>query len=143
MKFRGHTILYMFWWVYGAHIAGLIVIEVMYGSEEIAMWMIIALMWFTFYVLTAKMGEKNTAFYRGLIDDTLDAWRNSIENSNQPDWLVWSNEHKSWWAPGHKGYTSSREKAGRYTLEEAVNIVKGANIAIENNGVPNEAIIHD
>ena len=59
------------------------------------------------------------------------------------EWLIWSNEHGAWWAPGHRGYVKSREKAGRYSFEEACMIVEGANRSMSNDGVPNEAMILD
>lgn len=41
--------------------------------------------------------------------------------------LIWSNEHNSWWRPGSMGYTRHVEAAGRYTLEQALQICNGAN----------------
>lgn len=43
------------------------------------------------------------------------------------NWLVWSNEHRAFWAPNRCGYTGLIEKAGRYTRTEAENICKSAN----------------
>lgn len=37
-------------------------------------------------------------------------------------WLVWSNEHRAWWGPNRSGYTSIVERAGRYTLGDALDI---------------------
>ncbi|MCR4297541.1 MAG: hypothetical protein NUV75_02125 [Gallionella sp.] len=37
-------------------------------------------------------------------------------------WLIWSNEHNAWWGPGCCGYPSDIASAGRYTLEQAINI---------------------
>lgn len=57
-----------------------------------------------------------------------------------PDlWLIWSIEHDAWWRPSHRGYTPLRKEAGLYEYEEALQIVKGANITMAN--VPNEAMI--
>ena len=42
-------------------------------------------------------------------------------------YLIWSNEHNSWWMPNSSGYTQRSEYAGRYTLEEAIKICNGAN----------------
>lgn len=58
-------------------------------------------------------------------------------------WLIWSNEHGQWWAPASQGYTPSRKRAGRYSLEEATEIVAGANICQRDNAVPNEAMVRD
>lgn len=43
------------------------------------------------------------------------------------DWVIWSEEHGGWWAPGHLGYTPSLEKAGRYTEAQACAIEERAN----------------
>lgn len=44
-----------------------------------------------------------------------------------PEFLIWSEEHGSWWAPDHCGYTTSIVKAGRYTEQAAEKICRGAN----------------
>lgn len=54
-------------------------------------------------------------------------------------WLIWSEEHRAWWAPNHNGYVQSRKQAGQYTYEDACDIVKGANRSF--NDVPNEAMV--
>ena len=54
-------------------------------------------------------------------------------------WLIWSIEHQGWWKENHNGYVKVRKAAGGYTLEEALEIVKGANIG--EHDVPNEAMI--
>lgn len=56
-------------------------------------------------------------------------------------WLVWSIEHGMWWLPNWRGYTENRAEAGRYTYEEALKIVKQANIG--DYDTPNEAMILD
>ena len=43
------------------------------------------------------------------------------------NYLIWSNEHNSWWMPNSSGYTQKAQYAGRYTLEEAIKICNGAN----------------
>lgn len=42
-------------------------------------------------------------------------------------YLIWSNEHNSWWKANHQGYTYLVHLAGRYTKEEALQICNGAN----------------
>lgn len=37
-------------------------------------------------------------------------------------YLVWSNEHRAWWAPNRLGYTSDIDNAGRYGRDEALEI---------------------
>lgn len=56
-------------------------------------------------------------------------------------WLIWSNEHKAWWCDGERGYTQSREKAGRYTQGMAADIVAGANKFLGDGDEPNETMI--
>jgi hypothetical protein len=33
--------------------------------------------------------------------------------------LIWSDEHKAWWRPDAAGYTTVRDNAGRYHIEDA------------------------
>lgn len=56
-------------------------------------------------------------------------------------WLIWSNEHKAWWAENERGYTRSRKEAGRYTQGMAADIVAGANKFLSDGDEPNEAMI--
>jgi hypothetical protein len=62
-------------------------------------------------------------------------------------WLIWSNEHSSWWAPDSKGYTRLVRNAGRYTFGQALQICHGACFqnnwtANESNGeIPNEVMV--
>ena len=45
--------------------------------------------------------------------------------------LIWSNEHDGWWRPMRCGYTSFKELAGWYDLDEAIEICKDANKYID------------
>lgn len=58
-------------------------------------------------------------------------------------WLIWSNEHKAWWAPDSAGYTRSRKAAGRYTRADALDICKGANCALDDKQEPHETMLQD
>jgi hypothetical protein len=42
--------------------------------------------------------------------------------------LILSFEHQAWWRGGHAGYTGDITNAGRYPLDEALDIVTRANI---------------
>lgn len=42
-------------------------------------------------------------------------------------WVIWSEEHGAWWAPGGHGYILSLRQAGRYSAERAAAIVARAN----------------
>jgi hypothetical protein len=43
-------------------------------------------------------------------------------------YLIWSNDHGGWWGPGRGGYTTSLERAGRYSGAEAKAIVDTASV---------------
>lgn len=44
------------------------------------------------------------------------------------EYLIWSIEHGAWWRPNRCGYTLRVQDAGRYTREDAAQIVKDANV---------------
>lgn len=56
-------------------------------------------------------------------------------------YLVWSNEHRMWWAPGHRGYVSIISQAGRYTRRQAEQICENANFAQFEGQEPNEVMV--
>lgn len=56
-------------------------------------------------------------------------------------WLVWSHEHKMWWAPNWRGYVKRRSEAGRYPFDEACEIVRKSNLRCEES--PQEAMVRD
>ena len=39
------------------------------------------------------------------------------------DYVIWSFEHRAWWRPNSQGYTPHLDEAGRYTKDEAGDIV--------------------
>lgn len=43
------------------------------------------------------------------------------------EYLIWSEEHGSWWAPHERGYTHSIRAAGRYPFHSAKLICDRAN----------------
>ncbi len=38
-------------------------------------------------------------------------------------YLLWSNKHSMWWRPNSLGYTEVEDEAGRYSRDEAINLV--------------------
>ena len=66
-------------------------------------------------------------------------WANAMKN-----YVIWSNEHGLWWAPGLGGYTPYFHTAGRYSEEEARGIVYDANCYLDRSDAgrqPNEVAI--
>lgn len=50
-----------------------------------------------------------------------------IAQLRAPDsYVVWSNEHARWWAPGSSGYVATLKEAGRYSRQHALQICKDA-----------------
>ena len=43
-------------------------------------------------------------------------------------YLIWCYERGMWWKPNSNGYTTNLHEAGRYSEEEATQIVNNANI---------------
>ena len=39
--------------------------------------------------------------------------------------VIWNWEHQAWWAPDQQGYTEQLAQAGRYTFDEAAEIIIG------------------
>ena len=56
--------------------------------------------------------------------------------------LVWSEEHGAWWGAARSGYTRSIRDAGRYSLEDAADIVENANRYLA-EGQFNEVAVFD
>lgn len=56
-------------------------------------------------------------------------------------WLIWSLEHRAWWRPNRNGYTRWRDTAGRYTYQQALEIVRDANAHIDKSDTPNESMV--
>jgi hypothetical protein len=42
--------------------------------------------------------------------------------------LIWSNQHGTWWRPDERGYTQYIEEAGRYPRDHAERIVARATL---------------
>lgn len=53
-------------------------------------------------------------------------------------YVIWSNEHRCWWAANERGYRSSLADAGRYSREHALRICRGARGGLEFNENPTE-----
>lgn len=48
------------------------------------------------------------------------------DHPEHANWLIWSNEHGSWWAPNESGYTLKLSEAGRYSFKRAIEICRDA-----------------
>lgn len=56
-------------------------------------------------------------------------------------YVIWSNEHRSWWAPHSRGYTKNITQAGLYSQDEATKIVAEATMGQWLDKVPDEIAI--
>jgi hypothetical protein len=45
---------------------------------------------------------------------------------NEDVYLIWSNEHRGWWAKGGYGYVPGLSRAGRFTHKDAIQICRDA-----------------
>lgn len=61
-----------------------------------------------------------------------------LSSIREEQWLIWSNEHNSWWRSNRFGYTKNISEAGRYQLWEAKAICDAAG---HKSGIPNEVIV--
>jgi hypothetical protein len=46
--------------------------------------------------------------------------RKGNDVSEEPKYLIWSNEHRLWWRPDERGYCSLVKDAGRYSRADAI-----------------------
>lgn len=56
-------------------------------------------------------------------------------------YLIWSNQHGAWWGPNSLGYANDSDLAGRYSRDEAADIVERAGSYGAPEGVPNEVAV--
>jgi len=55
-------------------------------------------------------------------------------------YLIYSREHNAFWRPGSRGYTHLVEDAGRYALDEAIEICLDANDSVHASD-PEEVVV--
>jgi hypothetical protein len=68
---------------------------------------------------------------------------NTINVNHIDQWLVWSNEHRAWWAPGGSGYVRKSKDAGRYSFREASEICHAANHGQSDGPMETMVSVHD
>ena len=59
---------------------------------------------------------------------------------NEGKWLIWSHEHRGWWPQSRSGYVKSIQHAGRFTFDEALEIVNQGNYGMRGD-VPEETMM--
>jgi hypothetical protein len=59
------------------------------------------------------------------------------------NWLIWSNDHGGWSKPNRHGYTNRLADAGRYSFDEALEIVQDANAGTFACNFPSETMCPD
>lgn len=55
-----------------------------------------------------------------------------------PEYVIWSNEHRAWWAPDEQGYRVRLSSAGRYSRNHALAICARARGGRQYNDNPTE-----
>lgn len=65
--------------------------------------------------------------------------KQSEQSFDKIPWLIWSIEHKVWWAANFRGYTTSQAHACRYTFKAAASIC--ANEFSPSMNIPTEAMV--
>jgi hypothetical protein len=63
-----------------------------------------------------------------------------LDGAKMKEWLIWSYEHDAWWLPLRTGYTKRAAEAGRYDIDEAVQIVADAN---KHSNIVDECMVHE
>jgi hypothetical protein len=59
------------------------------------------------------------------------------------NWLIWSSDHGGWSKPNRHGYTNRLADAGRYSFDEALEIVQDANAGTFARNFPSETMCPD
>ncbi len=59
------------------------------------------------------------------------------------EYLVYSIERRAWWLASRNGYAFTRDRAGRFTLDEAVEITRSANFFQAIDKIPCDVIVVD
>jgi hypothetical protein len=59
------------------------------------------------------------------------------------NWLIWSSDHGGWSKPNRHGYTNCLADAGRYSFDEALEIVQDANSKTFARNFPSETMCPD
>jgi hypothetical protein len=59
------------------------------------------------------------------------------------NWLIWSNDRGRWSKPNRHGYTNRLADAGRYSFDEALEIVQDANAGTFARNFPSETLCPD
>lgn len=54
---------------------------------------------------------------------------------------IWNHERGKWWLRSRFGYTSHVDEAGQFTYHEALELVRDANIKLEEDGKLQESIV--
>jgi len=94
-----------------------------------------------------RLEEKEIAALAHWIDpesetvcDVMREMHKKIKVIEQPEYLIWSNEHNAYWRPNSAGYAKKVGEAGYYSFAEADSICIQAGIM--KNGQPAECIVH-
>jgi len=98
--------------------------------------------------------EKRTRLIIGAHNETLSvlwmalesfliAGRQMMRPVSHVNWLIWSSDHGGWSKPNRHGYTNRLADAGRYSFDEALEIVQDANSGKSARNFPSETMCPD
>jgi hypothetical protein len=77
------------------------------------------------------------------LESFLIAGRQMIRPVSHVNWLIWSSDHGGWSKPNRHGYTNRLADAGRYSFDEALEIVQDANSGTFARNFPSETMCPD
>ena len=97
---------------------------------------LIGLSWCTTYLTPEDAGVEKWNYRLVDFDELL-----AQDGPGPVRFFIWSIEHEGWWLPTKHGYTQDIEKAGRFSLGEAEDIVSEANfVRTEEIAIPDICI---
>src|SRR5216110_1061946 len=73
----------------------------------------------------------------------LNALRVFYIQTRKMDWLIWSSDYGGWSKPNRHGYTNRLADAGRYSFDEALEIIQDANAGMSARNFPSETMCPD
>jgi hypothetical protein len=93
--------------------------------------------------ISSARTTKRFPLRRIALESFLIAVRQMIRPVFHVNWLIWSSDHGGWSKPNRHGYTNRLVDAGRYSFDEALEIVQDANSGTFARNFPSETMCPD